>query len=135
LCNSCYQTHRQQFKSRATCHPDRPHSAKGLCRNCYRVSLEAVELNAKKQARWRRASLKYNFGLTEAEWDRMRDEQQNRCAMCRQEFGDLVKNRAHVDHCHATQKVRGLLCFRCNTALGIYEKLGEKAAEYLRERG
>jgi hypothetical protein len=39
----------------------------------------------------------------------------------------------HIDHCHKTKKVRGLLCQRCNQALGLMKDNGillKKLAEY-----
>lgn len=47
-----------------------------------------------------------------AEWDRLYDEQQGLCA-----FGHKVE-RLHVDHCHSTGVVRGLLCYNCNNGIG-----------------
>ncbi len=41
-----------------------------------------------------------------------------------------------VDHCHSTGKVRGLLCYSCNIAIGLFKdntELLEKAIFYLRE--
>lgn len=49
--------------------------------------------------------------------------QNNVCKICKQkeihkhQSGTL--RRLSVDHCHLTGKVRGLLCHRCNTLLGI----------------
>ena len=37
--------------------------------------------------------------------------QDGKCAIC------LTASAAHIDHDHATGKVRGMLCFRCNAAL------------------
>jgi hypothetical protein len=47
-------------------------------------------------------------------------EQQAKCAICGcPEAGRINTRRLFVDHCHKTQKVRGLLCYRCNTLLGL----------------
>jgi hypothetical protein len=72
------------------------------------------------------------YGMTRAEWKALVSEQDGCCAICglRAEY---VPSLA-VDHCHKTGKVRGLLCRKCNTALG---QLGDdpdrlrKAIEYL----
>lgn len=43
--------------------------------------------------------------------------QDRRCAICRVEF----VRTPHIDHCHETGRVRGLLCGQCNTGLGMFE--------------
>lgn len=53
------------------------------------------------------------------------------CAICREKPGDLP---LHVDHDHATGAIRGLLCVRCNNALGLFKEshdLFAAAADYL----
>lgn len=45
----------------------------------------------------------------------MLDEQNGVCAICKFK----PKTVFHVDHCHSTGKVRGLLCINCNMALGL----------------
>jgi hypothetical protein len=40
-----------------------------------------------------------------------------------------------VDHCHKTGKIRGLLCTKCNTALGWFETNQEQVQDYLEDHG
>ena len=47
----------------------------------------------------------------------MFEKQNNKCAICGQEFSD--SNKAFVDHCHKTNRIRGLLCTKCNSLLGM----------------
>lgn len=71
------------------------------------------------------------YGITLEDYDRLFQWQQGLCAICCQPF----KGSAHVDHDHATGKVRGLLCFRCNSTIGKMldsETLLKRAIDYIR---
>ncbi|MEU6995955.1 endonuclease VII domain-containing protein [Streptomyces sp. NPDC046465] len=76
----------------------------------------------------RAGHLKRQYGMTEAEREELVASQKGLCVIC------LSAPAAHVDHCHETGKVRGVLCFNCNSAIG---KLGDdpdtvrRAAAYL----
>ncbi len=69
-----------------------------------------------RAAEGRAGHLKRSYGMTEAQRDEMIAAQGGLCLIC------LKAPAVHVDHCHATGKVRGVLCFNCNLAIG---KLGE----------
>ena len=46
------------------------------------------------------------------------------------------QRRMHIDHCHDTGAVRGLLCHGCNTGIGSLNddiELLQRAIDYLRE--
>lgn len=75
---------------------------------------------------------KRNYGITLSDFNRMVIEQGNVCKIC---STDTPKGQGtwHVDHCHETNKVRGLLCSNCNTKLGWYERLRSKIESYLQE--
>ena len=62
----------------------------------------------------------------------MVETQEGKCCICQK-----VPNELHIDHNHDTGKIRGLLCFNCNTSLGKFEDSEEllmQAILYLRER-
>jgi hypothetical protein len=65
------------------------------------------------------------FGLTIEDYDAMHAAQGGVCAICNQpetsNRGGKVYRLA-VDHDHNTGQVRGLLCFKCNSAMGSFEK-------------
>src|SRR5690242_6153534 len=67
-------------------------------------------MNKKRSSR-----LTYTYGISSADYNKLLEEQKGLCAICRK---PPEKVRLSVDHCHANGRVRGLLCFSCNTILG-----------------
>ncbi|MFJ9710628.1 endonuclease VII domain-containing protein [Streptomyces sp. NPDC101234] len=71
---------------------------------------------------------KRKYGLTEVERAALIASQQGVCCIC------LSAPAVHVDHCHETGRVRGVLCFSCNAALGQFKDQPEvirRAAAYV----
>lgn len=65
------------------------------------------------------------YGITIEQYNIMEAQQNGLCAICKQpetQERKGVKYRLAVDHCHKTGKIRGLLCFKCNSAMGSFEK-------------
>jgi hypothetical protein len=58
------------------------------------------------------------YGITVAEYNRIHDQQQGLCAICKQTNN---KKSLCIDHDHATGEVRGLLCDKCNRGLGLFQ--------------
>jgi hypothetical protein len=59
------------------------------------------------------------YGVTLADYQAMLEAQGGNCAICHALEADQFKGVFHVDHCHATGAVRGLLCRGCNHMLGV----------------
>lgn len=78
----------------------------------------------------RRNHLRRAYGINEEEYSRMLIAAAGRCEIC----GDAMTT-PHIDHCHNTGRVRGLLCETCNLHLGIYEMLynNPRVKDYLGE--
>ena len=100
-----------------------------------------------KQAEWRknnpdkhraietRKRLKASYGMTIAQWDALFEGQGRKCAICPATEPD--GRGWHVDHCHDTGKVRGILCCKCNIGLGHFRDNSElltAAIKYLGAR-
>lgn len=72
------------------------------------------------------------YGLTQETFNQMLEDQSHQCKVC----GVDIDISCHVDHCHKTGVVRGLLCHKCNCGLGFFKdktSLLEKALRYLNE--
>lgn len=75
------------------------------------------ERAAKKIKEWYIKN-KYNLSLEEVQG--LFDRQSGLCNICYEPFiKSSGKVSYHIDHCHTTGKVRGLLCGKCNMALGL----------------
>lgn len=95
--------------------------------------LEAAK-NRSKRSRIN-TRLKSQFGIDIEDYEKMLDDQNGECAICGATQADIRKHRLHVDHCHDTDVVRGLLCSNCNMGLGKFQdslELLERAVAYLK---
>lgn len=75
--------------------------------------------------------LKRKFGISLDDYNLMFEKQQGLCAICNR---PEKNKKLAVDHCHATGRVRGLLCSKCNQALGMLDdniEFMRKAINYL----
>ena len=78
--------------------------------------------------------LKREYGITLKEYNRLWEEQEGCCKICG-EHETVLNKTLHVDHCHTSGKVRGLLCSTCNTGLGMFkdnQEILKNAVEYLK---
>ena len=119
---------------------EKPAKSKGYCMHHYNKKKWADGYrppSVNKRSRFA-AKIKYRYGVTIEEFDKMVEKQDGKCAICNKLPGDNV--RAHwggklcIDHDHETEKVRALLCNDCNLALGYAknEKTALAMAEYFR---
>ena len=72
----------------------------------------------KNKARTRDNNLR-RIGWSSALFDLRLAEQDNLCAVCSLDLLTVPSKQRHADHCHTTQKPRGVLCHHCNAALGL----------------
>lgn len=95
-------------------------------------------LNRKDKAKiYARGKWLQRYGLTQESFNQMLLKQEGKCAICKLNFENTKPN---IDHCHTTERVRGLLCSPCNIVLGYVEKIQkrtsgfnfEKFTEYLK---
>lgn len=90
------------------------------CRACRRDANKRWHL--KKYAedpQWQiRKHLRLNYGITPEHKQLMLLKQNNSCAICKNT--DFGMKGPVIDHCHKTGKIRGILCQKCNRALGLF---------------
>ena len=110
---------------------------RGICKVC--TNRRAKEWQAahpeRKSANYRKWMLRKRYGITPEQFDDLLAAQDGCCACCGTDTAGGQYGTFHVDHDHTTGKIRGLLCYPCNTGIG---KLGdtlegvERAASYMR---
>lgn len=79
----------------------------------------------------RRTQLRLKYSMSLEDYNQMYNNQQGLCKIC----GDFY-NLLFIDHCHSTNKIRGLLCNGCNSGLGFFKdnsNILNRAILYLKE--
>jgi Recombination endonuclease VII len=87
-----------------------------------------LEHNARNPSK----KVRRRVGMTVADFEAMRLAQNNQCAICEREFDDTLIGRPRLDHDHATNKARGLLCHKCNIGIGAFGDVPALIARALR---
>ena len=95
------------------------------CDKCKTANAVYVKADRHKRGKsWvRNVNLKAAFGITLEQYENILDQQNGVCAVCKNpeitigKYGVLLP--LAVDHNHVTRQIRGLLCLRCNRALGL----------------
>ena len=145
VCPKCRVSKRLSDFSRRQCTPT---GYAYLCKQCMSEYNQTYRqknlLRARKNANsWRHKNpgrifhnyLSSRYGITKAQYEKLLVSQQGRCAICGKK--EKSRKRLSVDHDHATDQVRGLLCIRCNLILGHAKdepSLLRKAASYLERK-
>lgn len=121
------------------CSNDQRYASNGHCIECTRYKNNEQRRDAgdkyakseKGRDQQKRARAKYNtrrrdvvlqnmYGISLEEYNNLYLLQGECCAICKKHQKNFTKN-LFVDHCHVTGQVRGLLCHKCNSGLGLFE--------------
>ncbi len=104
LCNVCNKTlsldkfHKRTLKTGKVSHQSK-------CKEC--------STSVRKKYYKPHEYMRRKFNLSEAEYQQLMKH--NNCQVC----GRDITNKKCIDHCHNKEKIRGVLCNNCNTALGL----------------
>lgn len=94
-------------------------------------SKKSAQVKKNNPDHYKNLELIRSYGITLETYQSMLIDQQNQCGICHKDM-----KKPNVDHCHATSKVRKLLCKKCNTLLGQAEdnvNILLNAVSYLKE--
>lgn len=94
--------------------PSRPAKTIYCSRTCKQNEVKA---SGRQREAALRSYYKRQYGLTVEEVERMRARG---CDICGASNGSGRWGQLHIDHCHDTGKVRGVLCGHCNSGVGYF---------------
>ncbi len=108
-----------------------------------RETPEGLQAHRNSSKRWREANAgrnkdnhaRWRYGMEIGGYDALLAKQDGKCAICFSTEPGRGLTRFHVDHCHSSEAIRGLLCELCNRGLGSFKDspdLLDRAASYVR---
>lgn len=144
-CTKCSRTlPLAEFHNNKTCRDGKRHQ----CKHCVGAANREWQARNPEHAKacWKRSAKKQytgekrllrklkEYGITPEQFENMQAFGGHKCHICGNPF-DLYP---YIDHCHESGAVRGILCFRCNTAIGSLRDnptLIRRAADYVEQIG
>ena len=108
---------------------------RGQCSKCRsKANMEALRLSPKPRPKanpeqTRRYKLKQKYRMEETDFQALLEKQGGVCAVCGTDKAGGRWGVFHVDHCHQSGLVRGLLCHQCNVTLG---RMGDDLSSVMR---
>ena len=88
------------------------------------------KFNKENPIKRKNSMLKYQYGITLDDYNKMFEKQKGKCAICKRHQNNLTRTLC-VDHDHKTNQVRALLCVTCNTDVSVVEDRLEEMLKYL----
>lgn len=113
------------------------------CKSCDSLARKKWSINNPERSlrSVRSRQLKYKYGITLEEFEKLLERQGGKCACCGVTKNNTTGSSRNgwnfaVDHCHETNKIRGLLCNQCNRGIGMLGDTPEallRAYNYLKD--
>jgi hypothetical protein len=109
-------------------------------RSGYQTRCKECQSYVKKEmaSYYRDKHLEYKYGITQQDYKNMLEEQNHKCGICGIDEKHAENARLCVDHNHKTNVIRGLLCKKCNQAIGLLQDNADfcdAAGRYIRLHG
>jgi len=111
-CKKCHMEGRAEY-CRQRYAADADFRTKSL--NQAKLRYQKVKDSSEFKDHKKKYSRKRYYGITDEQYQALLTKQDNKCAICRSE------NKLSVDHNHITKQIRGLICLKCNTAIGFLQ--------------
>lgn len=129
-CRDCYNQYQKEYRLKNL---EKDSESKKRYYNKNKKKYREYEIKWRKEnpEKTKEYGLKNKHGISLEEYKNMLIKQNNKCFICHK------KINLYVDHCHKTNKIRGLLCNSCNKALGLFYDSTEslkRAIKYLEEK-
>lgn len=103
LCIDC-----NTYKSTSEFHKNKKNHIKSVCITC----------GKKRSSIYHKSYYRYKkYDITKEDFDNIQTKQLGLCGICTKP----LLSEGHIDHCHKTGRVRGILCGNCNKAIGLLE--------------
>lgn len=97
----------------------------GNCRECQQAFLfetfkgSQPKTYCSERCHNRAKNREHQWGLSPEAWRALLASQDHKCKICINPLGEAQER--HIDHCHETQQMRGVLCNTCNVGLGMFQ--------------